>query len=120
MAFNVRFHAYAGLRQIPRLRDTQFASDSVNILAEPYIWGQSIPSNLLVPVRLVPSALAGVFALRVEVADAQAIRYEINTNATEGTVNERAAGLTSPKLSGIDIFEFHPGWGFQFIDASGT
>jgi len=120
MAFNVRVHAYGGLKQIPRLHATEFAADSVNILAEPYLWGQSIQSALLVPVRIVPNSMAGVQVIRVEVADNQAIRYEINDSSKEGTPQERVAGLTSPKLSGIDIFEFHPSWGFQFIDASGT
>lgn len=118
MAFKVRVHAYLGLKQILQRHGTQFASDSVKMLMEPYVWAWTGDSNLLVPIVMPPDSTVGVTCIRVEVAPAQAIRYEVNPSP--GSVTERAAGVNSPLLTGIDVFDFHPGWGFQFIDATGT
>jgi hypothetical protein len=112
----VRIHAYAGLKQLYQNHGTQFASDSVKMLQEPYIWGITLDSNGAVPVELPPDSTPNVKVIRVEVEAAQAIRYEINT--TPGSASERTAGANSPYLSGIDVFDFHPGWGFQFVDAA--
>lgn len=118
MAFNVRVHAYRGLKQIHQQVGDQYAADSVKMLSEPYLWGQTLVSNGGTAVELSPDSMEGVKCIRVEVADGQAIRYEINP--APGTASEREASVDSPKLSGIDVFDFHPGWGFSFIDAVGT
>lgn len=111
----IRIHAYGGLKQIYQKVGMQFSSDSVKMLQEPYLWSQVLDSNGATPVVMPTDSMEGVTCIRVEVQDQQAIRYEINP--TPGN-NERAAGPASPKLSGLDVFDFHPGWGFQFIDAS--
>ncbi len=113
MTFKVRVHAYQGLKDIPKVLPTQFSSDSVSILREPYLWGQTLDSAGAVPVPSAADLTANVKVLRVEVADDQSIRYEIKNAA-----NTRAAGANSPKLSGVDIFEFAPGWTFEFVDAA--
>lgn len=112
----IRVHAYAGLKQIFQNSGMQFSSDSVKMLQEPYLWSQTLVSNGATPVKLAPNAMTGVTCIRIEVEDAQAIRYEVNPSP--GTASERAAGADSPKLTGIDIFDFHPSWGFQFVDAA--
>lgn len=112
----IRIHAYSGLKQIYQNIGMQFSADSVKMLQEPYLWAETLESNGAVPVVLPPNSMAGVKCIRVEVEDSQAIRYEINPNP--GTPSERAASTDSPKLSGLDVFDFHPNWGFQFVDAS--
>ena len=114
MAFDLRITAYEGMQQIPNIHPKQFASDSVHVMIEPYKWSQKITSNGATPVSSAPDTTANVNVIRVEVADSQAIRYEIQPNA--GTV--RAPGTTSPKLTGYDIFYFKPGWTFSFVDAA--
>lgn len=116
MVFKVRVHAYGGLKQIHQHSGMQYSADSVKMLAEPYLWGETLESNGSTPVVLPPNSLTGVKAIRVEVEAAQAIRYEVNP--VPGSSSERAAGADSPYLSGIDVFDFHPGWGFQFVDAA--
>lgn len=118
MAFKVRVHAYRGLKQLIQNHGTQFASDSVKMLQEPYVWGVTLESDGLNPVVLPPDSTEGVTCIRVEVAAAQGIRYEIND--VPGGATARDASVDSPLLTGIDVFDFHPGWGFQFIDAAGT
>lgn len=116
MVFKVRVHAYRGLKQIHQQVGMQRADDSVKMMAEPYVWGETLTSNGATPVVLPPDSTVGVTAIRVEVEDAQAIRYEINP--VPGGDSARVAGTDSPKLSGIDVFDYHPNWGFQFVDAS--
>lgn len=111
----VRIHAYRGLKQIFQNSGTQFSSDSVKMLQEPYLWGITLESNGATPVELPPNSTEEVRVIRVEVEEAQAIRYEINPSP--GTASERVASTDSPYLAGIDVFDFHPGWGFQFVDA---
>lgn len=112
----IRVHAYSGLKQIYQNIGMQFSADSVKMLQEPYLWGDTFESNGAQPVIVPPNSMLGVKCIRVEVDDDQAIRYEIN--AAPGTASEREAGANSPKLTGLDVFDFHPGWQFQFVDAS--
>jgi hypothetical protein len=114
MAFTVRVHAYQGLKQIFQSHGVQFSSDSVKMLMEPYIWGQAIVTNGATAVSLVPNSTTGVKVIRIEVPSAQFIRYEINP--VPGSASERVANANSPILSGIDIFDFHPGWGLSLIE----
>lgn len=112
MAFNVRVHAYRGLKQLFQNHGTQFSSDSVKMLMEPYVWGQTLVADAA-PVSLAPDSSDGVKVIRIEVAAAQAIRYEINPPN-----QARVAGANSPLLSGIDVFDFHPGWSLSIVDAA--
>lgn len=112
----IRIHAYSGLKQIYQTAGMQYSADSVKMLKEPYLWAATLTSNGAVPVVLPPNSMDGVTCIRVEVEDDQAIRYEINPSP--GTASERAAGTNSPKLTGLDVFDYHPNWGFQFVDAA--
>lgn len=114
MAFNVRIFGYRGIVQLQRVLPTQFSSDAVEVLSEPYEFGQKLVSN---GATIVSSAADTVHdkvtLLRVEVPDGQAIRYEIGPS---GVI--RDPGDTSPIFSGRDQFEFAPGWLFKFVDAA--
>jgi hypothetical protein len=114
MSFNVRVFGYRGTTQLPVSLEKAFHADSVQVLSEPYEFGQKLVSNGATPVSSAPdSDHAQVKLLRVEVPDGEAIRYEIGPS---GTV--RDPGDTSPRLSGSDNFEFAPGWVFSFVDAA--
>lgn len=112
----IRIHAYSGLKQIYQKVGMQFSADSVKMLQEPYLWSAVLESAGAAAVVLPPNSMENVTCIRVEVEDNQAIRYEINPSP--GTASERAASTSSPKLSGLDVFDYHPNWGFQFVDAS--
>lgn len=114
MAFNVRLYGYRGTRQLPRLGDRQFSSDSIYALEEPYEWAQVINVNGLVmtPAFVSPVADLAVI-LRMEVPDGSAVRYEINPPG-RATV----AGNVSPKLIGTDVFPWASGYSVSLVDAA--
>lgn len=113
MAFNVRIFGYRGLSQIPSALPKEFHADSVQALSEPYEFAQKLTSNGAAVITSTADSTATTRCLRVEVADGQAIRYEVGPS---GTI--RTPGDTSPILSGINVFEFSPGWLFKFVDAA--
>lgn len=115
MPFNVRIFGYRGLSQIPSVLPKEFKSDSVQVMAEPYEFGQLLVSNGATPVGSAPDASTQTKVLRVEVPDGDAIRYEIGPTSTI-----RVPSANSPILQGINVFEFSPGWQFSFIDAANT
>lgn len=112
MAFNVRIFGHSGIRQIRQNLVTQFNSDSVMMLEEPYLWQQLIAVSAVAASSVV---VAGDLAtvLKIEVPDGQAIRYEINPNG-----RSVAAFLNSPKFTGTDQFPWASGWTISLIDAS--
>lgn len=114
MAFNVRAFGYRGMRQLSHLANRQFTSDTVYALEEPYEWAQifSINGDVMTPAfASIANDLAVI--LRIEVADGSAVRYEINP---PGRVT--VAGNNSPKLSGVDVFPWGPGWSLSMVDAA--
>lgn len=114
MAFKVRIFGYRGITEIARVLPKQYAADSVQMLQEPYEFSEAKDSNGGTEVSFtVNSAATQVTILRVEVADGQSIRYEVKP---PGSV--RAAGEASPRMSGVDLFPFAPGWTFSFVDAA--
>lgn len=117
--FNCRIFAYRGMVQIPLRLSKQFNTDSVFVLEEPYIASQ---------VLAVPAGggaiSSAVFALpddsqilRIEVADGQQIRYEINPNGPAASTT-RVAGAASPRLSGFDNFHWGRGYTVSVCDAA--
>lgn len=120
MAFNVRIFAYSGMRQIQQVLVKQFNSDSVFVLEEPYKWSQIVVANGATPASSVPvsgSADGGSTILRIEVPDGQQIRYEINPSGPSSST-ARTAGNTSPRLSGVDNFQWGPGFSLSVVDAA--
>lgn len=114
MAFNVRVFAYRGNTQMADVLPKQYSADSIRMLNEPYEWGQTLLSNGIIPVASAANtALDKVTMLRVEVPDGQTIRYEVKPPGST-----RVAGTNSPRMSGIDMFPFFPGFTFQFVDAA--
>lgn len=113
MAFSVRIFGYRGLSQIPSALPKEFHADSVQVLSEPYEFGQKMTSNGATVVASTADAGTATKCLRVEVADGNAIRYELGPSSAI-----RTPGDSSPVLSGINVFEFSPGWLFKFVDAA--
>lgn len=118
MAFNVRVFGHTGLAQIPIFRSRQFSSDSVFQVTQPPEWGQVVSvSGVAASSTPVADASPGrpVTVAMIEVPDGQAVRYQVNTSATNV-----AASTTSPKLTGgINYVEFRSGYTISFIDAAG-
>lgn len=100
---------------------TQFSSDSVFQLQQPYLWNQTISvdgsdvsSTVAVPAGGVPDTTDMLF---IEVPDGQAIRYEVNPPGRPG--GSVTAGNNSPRLSGFNTLKFGAGWLISMIDAAG-
>lgn len=116
-AFNVRIHAYRGMRQIQHILDKQFTGDTVFVLDEPYIWGSVLAINGATPVNSAPVANDGSTILRIEVADGQQIRYEVNPSGPSAS-NARIVSATSPRLAGFDQFAWGAGYSLSICDAA--
>jgi hypothetical protein len=122
MAFTVRLFGHDGLVRMPVVGASQFSSDSVYQLRQPYTWAQQMTTNGVTPVSSVaPTLRAGGAArdtstiLRIEVPDGQAIRYEVN-----GPGSSVAASVNSPVLTGRDQIQWGVGFTLSIIDATGT
>lgn len=115
MAFNIRVFGYRGLRQIPHINNTQFTSDTVYALEEPYLWSQvmSVNGDVLTPA-FAPVANDKAQVIRVEVPPGAAVRFEVNTPG-----RAVVAGDLSPRLAGTDVFPWGVGFGLSFVDAAG-
>lgn len=116
-AFNARIFGYAGTRQVAQGVPKHFNADSVFVRDEPYLWSQVIVVNGAAPVASAVQPNDKATMLVIEVPDGQTIRYEINPNGP-GTATARNAGNTSPRLSGIDAFEWFSGATVSFVDAA--
>ena len=114
MTFNVRIFAYPGVVAAIQPQVVQQSADSVFMLRDPYISGQKLVSNGATEVA--STALPkGTKLLRVEVDDANTIRYEVRMGP-----NARVASTNSPTLSGREIIFASDGAVFAFVDASAT
>ena len=114
MAFSVRIQGYRGLTQLPILMPKQFNSDSSFMLIEPYEWAALLTTNGSTPVVSSPQAAPDkTTILRIEVADGQKIRYEINPPG-----RNIAASLSSPGMSGVNLYAFAVGWTISMIEAT--
>lgn len=109
----VRIFGHDGIKQMPSVRPTQFASDSVYQLLQPYIFAQSLSVSSGAAVSSAPYSDPRTNVLRVEVPDGVTVAYEINPpgRATDATAN-------SPRLSGKDQFYFKDGWTISMIDVT--
>lgn len=117
--FNVRIFTYRGIVQVQQRLVKQFNADSVFLLDDPYIASQvlAVPGGggaVSSTVFTVPDASQ---VLRVEIADGQQVRYEINPNGPTATT-ARIAGTNSPRLSGFDQFVWAPGYTISLCDAA--
>lgn len=113
MTFSVRIFGYRGLVQLVSALPKEFKADSVMVLSEPYEFSQKMTANGATVQSSVADPGKATKLLMVEVADGNAIRYEVGPS---GSI--RTPGDASPKLSGINHFEFAPGWLFKFVDAA--
>lgn len=116
MAFNVRIFGHRGLQQIPVNKPTQFSSDSVMQVTQPYEFSQVLSvSGAATPSAPVADANSGsqVNVLLVQVPDGETVRYEINPPG-----RSIAASTNSPAMSGQNYFYFKSGWSISLIDAA--
>jgi hypothetical protein len=113
LAFNCRVFGHRGVTHLHVVLPKQFSSDSVSQLEQPPEFAQVISVS---GVATSSAADAGTKTtlLRIEVADGQTVRYEINPPGRNAV-----AGNASPSLSGKDVFAFAPGWTVSLIDAAG-
>ena len=125
MSFQVRIYGHQGLVSLKVVNDSgQLHSDSVFQLSQPYVFQQNltVSASALSSTLVTPATLAAAGSpfisdvssiIRIEVPDAQAIRYEINPpNRTA------VAGTNSPKLTGNDQFRWGSSWTISMIDAA--
>lgn len=118
MAFNVRIYGHSGLARLNVNGSTQFSSDSVYQLQQPYLWNQTLSTNGATAVSSTAAALPTgqtidrTTVLRIEIPDGQSIRYEVNPPG-RGV----AASVNSPILSGRDQIQFGLGWTISVIEA---
>lgn len=123
MAFTVRVFGHDGLSRMRVMGSGagQFSSDSVFQLNQPYLWAQQLTTNGTTPVASTAAPIPtgksvdNTDILRIEIPDAQAIRYEVNQPG-----RNVAASANSPILSGNNQIKFGVGWTISIIDASGT
>jgi len=123
VAFTVRIFGHDGLSRMKVLGAGagQLSTDSVFQLNQPYLWAQQLATNGTIPVASsvapTPASKANdpTDILRIEVPDAQAIRYEVNPPN-----RSVAASVNSPILTGLNQIKFGAGWTISIIDASGT
>src|ERR1700704_761346 len=111
MAFNVRVFGYRGVTHLTIVLPKQFSSDTVSQLDQPYEFSQVISVSGAAASSAADTG-AKTTLLRIEVADGQTVRYEINPPG-----RNVAAGNASPRLSGVDVFAFAPGWSVSLVDA---
>lgn len=113
MTFFVRIFAHEGLAQMRLILPVQHTEDTVFQLTQPYLWSAVLTTNGATPVASAPDATPRVTILRIEVADGNSIRYEINPSG-----RNVSAGNASPILSGHDNYLFAPGWSISIVDAA--
>jgi hypothetical protein len=117
--FNVRIFGYRGMIQVQQLMLKQYSADAVFLLDEPYQWSQllAVPGGGAAVSSIVQPVPDDSTILRIEIPDAQQIRYEINPNGPNA-VAARIAGNTSPRLSGFDQFSWGKGYTISMCDAA--
>lgn len=114
----VRIFGYSGTKQLAQGVPRHFNSDSVFVREEPYLWSQVITLNGATPVesQVQPNDTAKI--LVIEVPDSVTVRYEINPNGPAPATTHRDAGDGSPRLNGIDLFEWFRGATVSFVDGA--
>ena len=114
---NVRCFGYAGIVQIEQKLVKQFNSSGVFFRQEPYIWSQKLALNGATPVEMTVQPNDTATMVIVEVDDNTSVRYELNPGGPLAS-NHRAASTNSPRLSGIDAFQWFKGATISFVDSS--
>jgi hypothetical protein len=117
--FNVRIFGYRGMIQVQQLMLKQYSADAVFLLDEPYQWSQLlvVPGGGGAVSSIVQPVPDDSTLLRIEIPDAQQIRYEINPSGPL-VASARIAGNTSPRLSGFDQFSWGKGYTISMCDAA--
>lgn len=113
----VRIFGYAGIVQIEQKLVKQFNSSSVFMRQEPSLWAQKLTLNGATPVEMTVQPNDTATMVIVEVDDSVSVRYELNPGGVLGT-GHRNASTNSPRLSGIDAFQWFKGATLSFVDAS--
>jgi hypothetical protein len=116
MVFNVRLYGHRGIRQMTPINPHHVYGNPPWMLSQPYEWAQLLATNGATPVTTVAVANDKSTIVRIEVADGNAIRYEINEPSRAG--GAVSAGANSPKLSGVDQFDFAVGTTISIVDAA--
>jgi hypothetical protein len=114
---SVRVYGYPGIVQIEQRLVKQFNSSSVFMRCEPYLWAQKLTLNGATPVEMTVQPNDTATMVIVEVDDNQAVRYELNPGGPLAS-SHRNASTNSPRLSGIDAFQWFKGATLSFVDAS--
>lgn len=113
----VRVFGYAGIVQIEQKLVKQFTGSGVFMRQEPYLWAVKLVLNGAVPVEMTVQPDDKATCVVVECEDNSGVRYELNPGGPTGT-GHRAASTNSPKLTGIDLFQWFKGATMSFVDSA--
>lgn len=114
---SVRVFAYAGIVQIEQKLVKQFNSSGVFMRQERYLWAQKLPLNGATPVETTVQPNDTATLVIIEVDDGTTVRYELNPGGPL-SAGHVAASTNSPRLSGIDAFQWFRGATISFVDAN--
>lgn len=113
---NVRCFGYAGIVQIEQKLVKQFNSSGVFMRQEPPLWRQKLTLLGATPVEMTVNSNDTATVVIIEVDDGTTVRYEVNPGGPLGTGHVNAS-TNSPRLSGIDAFQWFRGATISFVDA---
>lgn len=116
MVDKIRVFGYAGTVQLEQRMLKSNNAESVFVAQEPYEWSVVLVLNGATPVQMPVQANDKATLIRIEVPDSKTIRYEIQPNGPIPTA--RVAGDGSPRLSGVDLFQWFSGATVSIIDAA--
>lgn len=115
---NVRLFGYRSIVQLEQSGLKYHNAESVFVREEPYLWASGpIALNGNVPVSSAVIANDQANLVVVEVDDNVMVRYELNPNGP-GAVTTRNASVNSPRLDGVNVFQWFKGATMSFIDAA--
>lgn len=112
MTTAVKLFAHRGLVAAPVVTKTQDARDTVFVLDQPYLAAEAISAGGAALSSSAATAPAKTSLLRIEVADAGAVRIEFNPPG-----RNVAATANSPIWTGKDVAMFGENWTISVIEA---
>lgn len=116
MAF-VRVYGYPGIVQIEQRLVKQYNSASVFMRCEPYLWSQKLTLTGAAPVEMTVQPNDTATMVIIEVDDTVTVRYELNPGGPLAS-SHRNASTNSPRLNGIDAFQWFKGATLSFVNAA--